>query len=128
MLRHADEFGEHDVNGDQICVPAVCSRRVNQIGPKPTNVSIPPAPQVIGGEPPKKIQQVRPGDLWNPVPSHAGEVHIFDALAVNMNFVFLGQPRDPFGDAPLGSVAFIDEGGNNRDPDGWHSLAALPTG
>ena len=89
---------------------------------------VPPAPQVIGGEPPEKIQQVRPGDLWNPVPSHAGEVHVFDALAVNMNFVFLGQPRNPFGDAPLGSVAFIDERRNDGNADRRHSLAALPTG
>ena len=128
MLRHAHKFGKHDVNGNQVRIPAIRSRRVNQIGPKPAHVRIPPAPQVIGGEPPQKIQKVRPGDPGNPVPSHAGEVHVFDALAVNMNFVFLGQPRDPFGDAPLGSVAFIDEGRNNGNPDGWHSLAALPTG
>ena len=89
---------------------------------------IPPAPHVIRGEPPKKIQKVRPGNPGNPMPSHAGKVHVFDALAVNMNFVFLGQASDPFGDAPLGTVALIDERRNNGNPDGWHSFGALPTG
>ncbi len=44
------------------------------------------------------------------MPFHAREIHVFHALAVNMDFVFLRQARDPFGDAPLGSVALIDEG------------------
>ncbi len=128
MLGHAHKFGEHDVNGDQIRVPAIRSRRVNQIGPEPAQIRIPPAPQVIGGEPPKKIQEMRTGNLRNAVPAHAREVHVFDALAVNMNFVFLRQAGDPFGDAPLGSVALIDEGRNNRNADRRHSFENLPTG
>jgi hypothetical protein len=62
------------------------------------------------------------------MPGHVSEVYVFDALAVNMNFVFLGQTRDPFGDSPLGSVALIDKRRNDCDPDAWHSFGALPTG
>ncbi len=125
---HAHEFGKHDVHGDQVGVPAIGPGGIDEVGPEAAHARVPPAPQVIGGQPPQKIEEVRTGQLRNPVPAHAREVHVLDALAVNVDFVIRRQARDPFGDAPLGSVAFVDEGRNNGDPDGRHSLGALPTG
>ncbi len=118
---HADEFGEHDVDGDQIGIPAVGSGRINQVARDSAKMGIPPAPHMVGRKPPNKIDQVRTVNLRNAVPSHAREIDIFHALAVNMNLVVLREARDPFGDAPLGPVPLVDEGRNNRDPDWPHS-------
>jgi hypothetical protein len=53
---------------------------------------------------------MRAGDLGNPMPSHPCEVHILDALAVDMNFIIFLKTSDPFSDSPLGSVALVNEG------------------
>src|ERR1700730_12481792 len=87
-LRHADKFGKHNVDGDEIRIPTVRSRSVNKIAGESAKMRIPPTPKVIGSEPPEKINQVRAWNLRNPMPSHKGEVHVLYALAVNMNFVF----------------------------------------
>src|SRR5271170_7471157 len=76
---------------------------------------MPGAPQTVGGEPPKIVEKMRTGKLGNAVPGDFGEIKVLDILAVDMNFVGRGELRNPFGDAPLGAVAFVNERRDDRE-------------
>jgi hypothetical protein len=65
---------------------------------------------MICSEPPKKIYEMRPRHLGNSVYRDFPEIHIFHALAINVDFEIVTQPRDPFGNAPFGAMPLIDEG------------------
>src|ERR1700682_5160189 len=87
---------------------------------KAAEVNIAPAPDMIGGKPPEKVNQVRSRNSGNPVPSHTRKIEVFHSLTVNMDFILPREPRDPFSNAPLGSMPLIDERRNNRNASCGH--------
>src|SRR5450755_623487 len=66
-------------------------------------------------EPPEEIQQVWPWNFRNAVPGHPRQVEVLHPLAVEVDIEILREPRSPFGNPPLGAMAFVDERGNNSE-------------
>jgi hypothetical protein len=54
--RLAEKFGKHDVNGNDVRIQAVRARCKDQVVPDTSKVAIPPAPQMVGGEPPQEVE------------------------------------------------------------------------
>lgn len=52
---------------------------------------------------------MRAWDLRNTVPAEFCEIHVFDSLAIDMNFEIIEKLRSPFRDLALGAVTFIYE-------------------
>ena len=75
-----------------------------------TESAVPPAPQMVGSEPPKKICEMGPWDLRDPVQDDFLEIDIFHALAIHVDFEILVQSRDPFRDAAFGAMTLVNEG------------------
>jgi len=128
---------KNDMNGNEIGIQTIRAGGVDNIVAETAEAAIPPAPKMIGCEPPEKINEVRSRNSGNPVPSNSRKIEVFDPLAVNVDVVLRWKPRNPLSDAPLSAMPLIDERRNNRDvcsghdPNGplrtdFHCLAPTP--
>src|ERR1700692_1678375 len=69
-LHLAKKLRKNDVHGNEICIQTVRACGVDNIVAETAEAAIPPAPQMIGREPPEKVNQVRSRYSGNSVPSH----------------------------------------------------------
>ena len=49
------------------------------------------------------------------MPGKPRQIEILDPLAVHVDIEVPSEPRGPFGNPPLGAMAFVDERGNNSE-------------
>src|SRR5580704_11511907 len=113
----AHEFGEDDVHGNRVGIETIGSRSENEIVANSSEGAIPPARNAIGCEPPGEIEKVRARNFWDAMPGEGREVHILDALAVNMDVEVASEARNPFDDHAFCAVAFIKE--RRNDGEDW---------
>jgi len=83
------------MNDDRIGIDAIDAGRINDIGPEIRIAEISPTSQVIRDEPPNEFENMRAGDIGNPVPEDAAvgifgsvegkTLHVLYALRIEMN-------------------------------------------
>ncbi len=108
------KLGKDDMDRNRIGVQTICAGREDEIGIQTTESPVPPAPQMVGSEPPKKICEMGPRDLRDAVQRNFLEIHVFHALGIQVDFEILVQSRDPFRDAPFGAMTLVNEGRDDR--------------
>ena len=91
----SDLFGKNDVHRDYVGVKTVDARTENKIVAESSEGTIECAAEMIRQKPPNIIEQVRPGQFRNPMPSNSCQIDILDLLAINMDFKSLGKIRNP---------------------------------
>src|SRR5467141_819669 len=82
-----------------------------------------PTPKMIRQKPPHVPNQVRSWKGRNAMPSDSVEVHVLDAVAVDVDFVIAGQALDAFGDAAFGAMTLINKRGDNGNAWSGHEQA-----
>src|SRR5258708_36958901 len=93
-----EEFMKDDMNNNCVSIPAIDSRRKNQIKAKPPKLLLIPAKGLVGEIPPEKIYQMRGRQRGTPVPDRfsgsrgrnrgslkSNNFKILDGLGVNMD-------------------------------------------
>ncbi len=85
--------------------------------------AVAPSPKMIRQKPPHVPKQVRSWKGRNAMPGDPVEVHILDAVAVDVDFVITGQALDAFGDAAFGAMTLINKRGDNGDAWSGHEEA-----
>src|SRR3979490_1818587 len=80
-LHLAEKLRKNDVNGNEIGIQTIRACSVDDIVPETAEAAIPPTPQMIGSEPPQKINEVRSRNSGNLVPSHSRKIEVFNPLA-----------------------------------------------
>ncbi len=61
---------EDDVNYNHVCIQAIDSRRIDEIGADPAGASVSPPLPLICKEPPKIVKEMRPGESRDLVPKN----------------------------------------------------------
>src|SRR6266849_914997 len=124
------EFMKNDMNNDCVRIPAIDSRRENQIEAKTAKFLVIPAQRLIGKIPQQEIKQRRARQGGNPMPDRfsgsggrrggsakANNVEVPDRLRIDM-YLAGGLPKkilNLLNNAPLGAVLAVQERGNDGD-------------
>jgi hypothetical protein len=66
-----------------------------------------PSAGMICQQPPDVSKDVRPRRNGHPMPLDLAEIYVFDAFAVEMDFVRIGETLDLFGHASFRPVALV---------------------
>src|SRR5579862_3609834 len=109
----AQKLGKNDVDGDGIRIETIRARAEDDIVTQSADSAIPSAVNLVGSEPPEKVEEVRPRQFGNAMPGEKLRIEILHILAVNVDIEFGGQLRDPFDDDAFGAVALIKKRRNN---------------
>lgn len=108
-------FPEHDMDGDDVRIKTVGTRTENDVGAKSSESPVPPAPDMIGNEPPDIVGEVRTRKSRNLVPSYFSLVDVPNFLTVDVNLELVRQSGDPFRDAALGPVALVERRADDKE-------------
>jgi hypothetical protein len=85
------KFRKDDVHCDDIGIHTIHARRVDDVGIEAAEVAVYPSADVICQEPPDVSEDVRPRRNRHPMPLDLAKIYVFDAFAVEMDFVFVCQ-------------------------------------
>lgn len=122
-----EEFVKNNVNRNSIGIECVNPRGIHDVKLKSMNLSIPPAPNVIGKKPPNITDQMRPANGRDFVPkdaarrrtavaNHTREILHALGIDVNLDSLLSRESLELFNDAAFCAVAAIQKRRNDSEP------------
>jgi hypothetical protein len=96
-----------DMHRDDIGIHTIHARRIDDVGIYAPKATVYPSADVICHEPPHVSEDVWPRRNRHPMPLDLAKIYVFDAFAVEMDFVCIGETLDLFCHASFSSVTLV---------------------
>ena len=90
------KFRKDDVHRDDVGIHTIHARRVDDVRIEAAEAAVYPSADVICQQPPDVSEDVRPRRNRHPMPLDLTKIYVFDAFAVDMDFVCIGETLDLF--------------------------------